>query len=74
MATGNQIRKIKLLLTDGAAYMVKCGKHLEILFQLNHVTCLAHALSLVAEVIRNQYEDAIGFISNVTKVFLKKLI
>ena len=52
--------------------MVKCGKHLKIFCpNLIHVTCLAHALSLVAEVIRNQYEDVNGLISNVKKVFLK---
>ena len=41
------------------------------IFNLIHVTCLAHALSLVAEVIHNQYEDVDGLISNVKKVFLK---
>ena len=32
---------------------------------------MVHALSLVAEVIRNQYEDVNGLISNVKQLFLK---
>jgi hypothetical protein len=38
-----------------------------------HVTCLAHALNLVAEKIRYQYEDVDNLISNVKKkgTFLK---
>ena len=53
-------------------YMVKCGKHLEIFcLTLIHSTCLAQVLSLVAEVIQNQYEDVNGLISNVKEVFPK---
>ena len=52
--------------------MVKCRKHLEIFYpNLIHVKCLAHALSLVAEVIRNQSEDVNSLISNVQKVNLR---
>ena len=51
---------------------VKCDKYLKIFCaNLIHVTCLAHAWSLVAEVIRNQCEDVNDLISNVEKVFLE---
>lgn len=63
---------MKLLLTDGAAYMVKCGKQLQIFYpNIVHVTCLAHALNLVAETIRSKYEEVNDLISNVKKIFLK---
>ena len=39
--------------------------------KLIHVTCLAYALNLAAEVIRNQNEDDNCSIFNVKKVFLK---
>jgi hypothetical protein len=53
-----QHKKIKLLLTDGAPYMVKAGSNLKVFYEhLVHLTCLAHALNLVCETIRKQYPD-----------------
>eukprot|EP00095_Tigriopus_kingsejongensis_P001750 maker-scaffold183_size276960-snap-gene-0.11 protein:Tk01750 transcript:maker-scaffold183_size276960-snap-gene-0.11-mRNA-1 annotation:"PREDICTED: uncharacterized protein LOC100897181" len=48
--------RVRLFLTDGAAYCLKAGRGLLALFpNLIHVTCLAHALSRVAEVARTTY-------------------
>ena len=60
LTNGTQIRK------------TKTATNLEIFYpNLIHATCLAHALSLVTEIIRHQYEDLNGLISSVKKTFLK---
>jgi hypothetical protein len=52
--------------------MIKSGRHLKVFYpKIVHVTCLAHALNLVAEKIRYQYEDVDNLISNVKKIFVK---
>jgi hypothetical protein len=62
--------KFLLFVTDGAPYMIKSGRHLKVFYpKIVHVTCLAHALNLVAEKIRYQYEDVDNLISNVKKIF-----
>jgi hypothetical protein len=64
--------KFLLFVTDGAPYMIKSGRHLKVFYpKIVHVTCLAHALNLVAEKIRYQYEDVDNLISNVKKIFVK---
>lgn len=69
---GIQYHKVKLLLTDGAAYMIKTGTNLKIFYsELVHVTCMAHALNLVCETIRSKYKNVNGLISSVKKIFLK---
>lgn len=68
--SGIQHEKVKLYYSDAAAYMVKSATSLKIFYpNLIHVTCLAHALNLVCEVIRNEYEGVNGLIANVKKVF-----
>lgn len=63
---------VLLFVTDAAAYMVKTGKDLKILYpKLLHVTCLAHGLHRVCESIRSSYKTVDAFIANVKKVFLK---
>jgi hypothetical protein len=47
-----QHKENKLLVTDGAPYMVKAGSNLKV-----HLTWLAHVLNLVCETIRKQYPD-----------------
>jgi hypothetical protein len=51
--------KFLLFVTDGAPYMIKSGRHLKVFYpKIVHVTCLAHALNLVAEKIRYQFVKA----------------
>ena len=45
----------KLLITDGAAYMIKVGKYLEENFEdMLHITCVAHLLHRLAEFVRSE--------------------
>ena len=47
--------KVRLLVTDGAAYCLKAGSGLKELFPgLIHITCLAHGINRVAEMVRYQ--------------------
>lgn len=70
--TGGNEQNFKILYTDGAAYMIKAGQNLQVFYpSLLHVTCLAHALNLVAEVVRNEYPTVNKLISSTKKVFLK---
>lgn len=69
---GLKYNKVKLLLSDSAAYMLKCGRDLKIFYpDLIHFTCLAHGLNLVCETVRNNFENVDGLISNVKKIFIK---
>lgn len=69
---GGNDEKVKLLLTDGASYMLKAGKNLQVFYPtMLHCTCLAHALNLVAETVRENYPDVNKIISKTKKVFLK---
>lgn len=69
---GIQYDKVRLLLTDGVAYMIKSGSNLKVFYpNLIHLTCLAHGLSLVSETVRNASEDVDHLIANGKKVFLK---
>lgn len=63
---------VKLLVTDGASYMVKCAAALCTLYpRLLHITCLAHAFHRLCEVVRENYPDLDSLIANVKKVFVK---
>lgn len=57
-----------VLILSATAHMVKAGNNLK-LFCLNliHVTCLAHAMSIVAESLNDQFPTANYLISNVEK-------
>ena len=47
--------KLKLLITDGAACMIKVGKYLEEIFEdMLHITCVAHLLHRLAEFVRSE--------------------
>lgn len=64
--------KVLLLLTDGASYMLKSGKSLKIFYpNMLHVTCIAHAINLLAERIRNLFPQVNKFISATKKIFIK---
>lgn len=57
------------MVSDGASYMIKAGAALTTLYpKLIHLTCITHALHLVSEEIRNQFQDVDKLISNVKKV------
>lgn len=61
-----------LLLSDAAAYMKKAGSTLKAFYpKMIHVTCLAHALSRVAETVRDCYGQVDSLIANGKKIFLK---
>lgn len=71
-ADHNNHNKVLLLLTDGVGYMLKAGKKLKSTFpNLLHVTCLAHGLNRVAELVRKLYPNVDALIANVKKTFLK---
>jgi hypothetical protein len=64
--------KFRLFVIDGAAYMLKCGRHLKVFHpKIMHITCLADMLNLVAETIRRSYENGDRLIANVKKIFVK---
>ena len=64
--------RILLFLTDGAPYCVKAGRGLLSLFpNIQHVTCMAHALNRVAEMARVVYPKVNHLISEVKKIFVK---
>lgn len=64
--------KIRLLLTDGAAYCLKAGRGLKQMFpNLLHLTCLAHGLNRVAETVRYENPLVDQLIAEVKKIFVK---
>jgi hypothetical protein len=66
------IEKVKLMLSDAAAYMIKAGHSLKVFFpHLVHFTGMAHALHRLAEFIRSEYCLVNKLINNGKKVFLK---
>lgn len=68
----SKVGDVAVLCTDSVAYMLKAGRVLKnYMPNMIHVTCLAHALNLVAEKIRYEYSDVDELISNVKKIFLK---
>lgn len=66
-------KKLIVVTTDQAGYMIKAFKNLrETLYDnLYHVTCLAHSLHRVAEVVRTQHPLVNSFVSNMKKVLKK---
>lgn len=63
-------KKILLMVSDAAPYMVKAASNLKIFFEyLIHCTCLAHGLNRIAETIRIQYPLVNKLISNGKKYF-----
>jgi hypothetical protein len=66
---GNRAR---ILLSDAAPYMVKCGKSLQVFFpRLLHLTCLEHALSLVCRKAEEIFPDVNCLIASIKSVFVK---
>lgn len=62
----------RLLLTDAAPYMIRCGRDLKVFYpNMLHITCLAHALHRVCEHVREMFPSVNELISSVKRVFLK---
>ncbi len=65
-------KRAKILISDAATYMLRCGKLLKAFFPfLLHITCLAHGLHRVAEKVREKFPDVNRLIVTGKKVFLK---
>ena len=63
---------ILIVTTDAAAYMRKAMNGLKVLFpKMVHVTCLAHGLHRVAELVRSNYPQLNRMISSTKSIFLK---
>ena len=63
---------ILLVTTDVASYMVKAMKGLKVLYpKMTHVTCLAHGLHRVAELVRKNYPQVNGSIAATKSIFVK---
>lgn len=62
--------RVLLLLTDAASYMIKAGKLLKTFYKnLIHVTCIAHALNLIAEKVRDSFPELNSLINQGKKSF-----
>lgn len=58
--------------TDAAPYMCKAMRGLQVMYpKMIHVTCLAHGLHRVAEMVRSNYPEVNRLISAAKSVFLK---
>jgi Protein of unknown function (DUF 659) len=67
-----QEEKLRLLLSDAAAYMLKAGTALKVFYpNVIQVTCLSHGLNRVAEQVREEFPDVNKLKSNTKKVFIK---
>ena len=61
-----------LVSTDAAPYMVKCMKSLQTLYpKMIHVTCKAHALHRVAELVRSEHPLVNKLIAKGKSIFMK---
>ncbi|KAJ4437809.1 hypothetical protein ANN_13747 [Periplaneta americana] len=69
---GSTIRKVRLVLTDQARYMLSAFQQLKsVYFNLNHVTCIAHELRRVCDSIRENYSRENVFIAALKKIDVK---
>ena len=67
---GIQYERVLLVMTDAASYMKACFAAQKDLFSnMNHITCLAHAVHNVCETIRDEFDLVNDFIGK-TKRFL----
>lgn len=71
---GIEYENVMLFVTDAAPYIVKAAKKLKNRYKnMVHITCLAHGLHRVADVIRTSYPDVDNFIANTKKKYSEKL-
>ena len=65
-------KKIWFLISDQAPYMVKAGKVLKETFpNLKHITCLAHALNIVCESIKDEHGVVNDMIAGMKAILAK---
>ena len=58
-----------LLVTDGARYMIKAARSLQVFYpSMMHVTCICHGIHRVAEEVRGCFPDVDFLVSNTKKV------
>jgi hypothetical protein len=63
---------VLIFVSDAALYVIKAVKALQLLYpKMIHVTCLAHALHIVAEEVRVSYPEVDQLIANGKKIFIK---
>ena len=63
---------ILVVITDDAPYMLKAMLGLNVLYpKMIHITCIAHGLHRVAELIQHNYSEVNQFISAAKTVFVK---
>lgn len=63
---------VLLVCTDAAPYMIKSMNGLQVLFpKMIHITCLAHGLHRVAELVRFSYAEVNRLISASKSIFVK---
>lgn len=63
---------ILLFVTDAVAYMLKAGEVLKSLYpKMIHLTCLAHGLNRVAEIVRVKHPDVDTLVASGKKIFRK---
>lgn len=64
--------RLRLFVTDGASYMLKSGRDVKLLFpNALHITCLAHGIMRVAELVRANHKLVDEFVLNMKKIFVK---
>ncbi|XP_044012209.1 uncharacterized protein LOC122855112 [Aphidius gifuensis] len=69
---GIHYNRVLIYCTDAAPYMMRSGRLLAPDFpKMLHVRCLCHSLSLVAEWVRDEFDNANEVISETKKVFIK---
>jgi hypothetical protein len=70
---GINYSNILLIITDAASYMVKAMTEFTSTIATNaiYLTCLAHGIQRVAECVRETYEEADKFVSNMKKILVK---
>lgn len=72
---GMKYDKMLLIVTDAAPYMKAMVRGISVLFpKMLHITCLAHGLQRVAEVIRSKFPVVNSLISSTKIVFLNSPI
>lgn len=70
---GIQYNKVRLLVSDQAAYIIKVGRDMKssVYPEMLHITCLAHALHQVCELIRSEDRKLDHLVISFKKVFAK---
>ncbi len=72
ISSSKNIGNFMVFVTDGAPYCLKIGRELKKLyFNMKHIVCICHNLSLVAEELRNQNQLANKFVSELKHILNK---